>query len=147
MFHLRTLIGSTPQAGAFQAAFCLLLYNLLMVLRGYISAGQQREPETISTENLYDDVQRQWVALHEVLSTAEILRLLDSRLTGGELRRHLQALRTGRWSDLWLKAPTRQRPPQAVGTTIYPKGGHTSIYRLLQQARKSRRTKEPARAK
>jgi hypothetical protein len=144
VFHLRTLIGTTPQAGVFQAAFCLLLYNLLVVLRGYISAGQQREAETISTENLFYDVQRQWIALHEVLSTAEILRLLDQRLAGSELRQQLQSLLATQWSDLWQKAPTRKRPPKTTGSTIYPKGGHTSVYRLLQEARQNRQIKESA---
>src|SRR5208283_4616865 len=32
VFHLRTLIGGSPQAGVFQAAFCLLLYNVISVL-------------------------------------------------------------------------------------------------------------------
>ena len=41
VFHLRTLIGSTPQATVFQAAFCLLLYNLIQVIRQYI-AGARR---------------------------------------------------------------------------------------------------------
>ncbi len=144
VFHLRTLIGSTPQAGVFQAAFCLLLYNVLVVLRGYIGAGQQRPPETISTANLFDDVQRQWVALHEVLSTGEILNLLTGRLTAAELCRRLHALLATQWSDRWLKAPAPKRPPKAAETIIYPKGGHTSVYRLLQEARTARRAKEPA---
>ena len=34
VFALRRLIGSTPQASGFQAAFCLLLYHMVQVLRG-----------------------------------------------------------------------------------------------------------------
>jgi hypothetical protein len=33
VFALRRLIGSTPPATVFQAAFCLLLYNMVQVLR------------------------------------------------------------------------------------------------------------------
>ena len=40
VFSLRRLIGSTPQATVFQAAFCLLLYNMVQVVRGYIAAAQ-----------------------------------------------------------------------------------------------------------
>ena len=40
VFALRRLIGSTPQATVFQAAFCLLLYNMVQVLRGYIALAQ-----------------------------------------------------------------------------------------------------------
>ena len=33
VFHLQALIGTTPQGTVFQFAFCLLLYNLLQVVR------------------------------------------------------------------------------------------------------------------
>lgn len=33
VFHLQTLIGTTPQGTVFQCAFCLLLYNLGQVVR------------------------------------------------------------------------------------------------------------------
>lgn len=144
VFGLRTLIGSTPQAAVFQTAFCLLLYNLLMIVRGYISADQQREPETISTENLFYDVHRQWIALHETLSTEEILSVLAERWRGAEVRAQLEGLLAGQWHDWWLKAKTYRRPPKGKQETIYPKGGHTSVFRVLQQARAARQIKEPA---
>ena len=40
VFHLEHLIGSTPEATIFQASFCLVLYNLLQVMRAYVAAGQ-----------------------------------------------------------------------------------------------------------
>ena len=67
VFHLQALIGTTPQGTVFQLAFCLLLYNLLQVVRAYVAAAQARPPETISTELLFDDVQRQLVALTELV--------------------------------------------------------------------------------
>jgi IS4 transposase len=33
VFALKRLIGGSPQAGVFQLAFCLLLYNMIHVLR------------------------------------------------------------------------------------------------------------------
>jgi Transposase DDE domain len=139
VFHLRRLIGSTPQAGVFQAAFCLLLYNLIVVLRAYISQAQKREPETISTENLFYDVQRQWVALHEVLSVEEIVAWFESRhLAGSALRQHVRGLLASQWSVCWLKAPANKKPSQRTEPRRYLKGGHTSVYRLLQQAQKIR---------
>ena len=68
VFHLQKLIGSTPKATIFQFAFCLLLYNLIQVIRGNIAALQDRETETISVENLFVDVHRQltgWSVLVE----------------------------------------------------------------------------------
>ena len=34
VFHLEHLIGSSPEATIFQASFCLVLYDLLQVMRG-----------------------------------------------------------------------------------------------------------------
>jgi hypothetical protein len=136
VFHLRRLIGSTPQAGVFQAAFCLLLYNVLVVVRGYISAAQQREAETISLENLFYDVQRQMVALHEVVPAEQIIEAFGQRRVAGQLRRELEELLSGQWEERWQKAGVSQRKGPA-GPKVYVKGGHTSVYRLWQKARKS----------
>jgi hypothetical protein len=55
VFALRRLIGSTPQATVFQAAFCLLLYNMIQVLRGYIATTQPQPclAEALSSEQLF----------------------------------------------------------------------------------------------
>ena len=50
VFHLQALIGTTPQGTVFQLAFCLLLYNLLQVVRGYVAVAQARPIPTISLE-------------------------------------------------------------------------------------------------
>jgi hypothetical protein len=143
VFHLQTLIGSTPQAGVFQAAFCLILYNIVMVVRGYISQAQQRPAESISTEKLFDDVQRDLVALHEVLSVPEILKLFDERLPGRQLRRRLGTLLAASWSNVWLKAPPKKRRA-SVKRKIYLKGGHDSVFRLLQKANRRKQTTKHA---
>jgi hypothetical protein len=67
VFHLRTLIGTTPQGTVFQLAFCLLLYNLVQVVRAYVATAQARPVPSISTELLFDDVQRQLVAFTELV--------------------------------------------------------------------------------
>jgi hypothetical protein len=65
VFALRRLIGSTPQAPVFQAAFCLLLYTMVRVLRGYIATAQPPPclAEEVSAEQLFDDVQRELTAV------------------------------------------------------------------------------------
>jgi hypothetical protein len=45
VFELRQLIGSTPRATVFQASLCLVIYNVLQVLRGYAAlAAAEAEP-------------------------------------------------------------------------------------------------------
>src|SRR5206468_12662016 len=40
VFELRHLIGCTPKATVFQASLCLVIYNVLQLVRGYIALGQ-----------------------------------------------------------------------------------------------------------
>jgi len=40
VFELRHLIGCSPRATVFQASLCLVIYNILQVLRGYAAASQ-----------------------------------------------------------------------------------------------------------
>lgn len=143
VFHLRRLIGSTPQAGVFQAAFCLLLYNVLEVVRGYVSEAQGQEPEAVSMANLFTDVHRQVVALQEVLSAEEVVAVFAARPAPADLRGYLAGLLAGSWSDRWLKAKAAPAQPTPPGAKEYLKGGHTSVYRLLRQARGHRDKPEP----
>jgi hypothetical protein len=138
VFHLRRLIGSTPQATVFQASFCLLLYNLIQVIRQYIAAAQDVEPETISTENLFDDVTRQLIGWTEVLSTRDTVALLQTTWTAAQLSRRLEELLRHTWRDAWRKAPSSSHKPQK-NDQQYLKGGHNSVYRILRDARKARK--------
>ena len=62
VFGLKRLIGGSPKACIFQFAFCLLLYNMIQVIRGYLAETHDVEPEEISTEKLFDDVEQQLIA-------------------------------------------------------------------------------------
>src|SRR5947209_7468771 len=77
VFDLKRLIGSSPEATVFQAAFCLLLYNVVMVARGYVSEAERLSAEAISTEQLFYDVRRQLIDWSELLPSAETGRLLE----------------------------------------------------------------------
>src|SRR5207302_7364614 len=52
VFNLKRLIGSTPQATILQASFCLMLYNVLQVIRQHVASAQPEplRPETLSIE-------------------------------------------------------------------------------------------------
>jgi len=131
VFHLEHLIGTTPEGTLFQLAFCLLIYNVIEVVRGYVAAAEEREPETISLELLFDDVQRDLVALHEVLEVAEITELFEGVPTAAGVRQQLTNLLSKVWTERWLKAPSRKRQPPPKKSTRQ----HTSVYRLLKEHR------------
>jgi IS4 transposase len=131
VFHLKGLIGGKPKATIFQFAFCLLLYNLIQVIRGYVAAHQNRETETISVENLFLDVHRElttWsvlvdagIPLQDILVAPDVAILAD----------RLHGILATEWSDRWIKAKNKQRRAHA------PKPHdrtHGSVYRVLHPA-------------
>ena len=135
VFDLRQLIGCTPEATVFQASFCLVLYNLVGLLRAHIAAGRP-EPTpvaSLSAEKLFDDIREELVALHRLLGPAELRTCLPRPRTVAEVVGRLQELLARAWSAEWLKAKNaKPRPPtrKAKGS-----GAHTSVHKVLQAHR------------
>jgi IS4 transposase len=136
VFHLKSLIGSSPRATVFQASFCFLLYNVIQVMRAYIAEGQRLQPKDISSENLFEDVHRQLTAWTEILDDKATVTLLSNTWTAPQIVRRLRSLLHGQWSELWRKAKNRKPPPPHPKKT-YPKGGHTSVFRILRDAKRA----------
>jgi hypothetical protein len=136
VFHLEHLIGTTPQATIFEASFCLLLANLVTVVRAYVAQAQAVAPAEVSLENLFEDVHRQLIAWNELLSPEQTLALLQGQVTAAELCERLQRLLAAVWTERWRKAPSRKRWRQQQPARKPIKGGHTSVYRILMAARR-----------
>ncbi len=130
VFHLQRLIGCRPPATVFQASLCLVLFNVLQLVRGYITAGQP-EPvvEDVSAEQIFADVTKDVVGLHEVLTIDEVVGGVS--VPGGDepMRDRLRGL----WSPKWAKVRnTKARPEKPPPRKS---GGHTSVHKLLQQVK------------
>lgn len=138
VFPLRRLIGSTPRGTLFQLAFCLLLYNQIQVIRAYVAEGAQRSVASVSTELLFEDVQRQLIALHEVLPAEAVARLVPPLATVEHLRQRLRELLHPAWTDRWQKAPAKRRTSPHAGTN---RREHKSAYRLIQEYRLAQRNR------
>lgn len=139
VFGLKRLIGGSPKACIFQFAFCLLLYNMIQVIRGYLAEAQDVEPEEISTEKLFDDVEQQLIAWNVMLEPEVTLAYFASQPKLPELQERLRTLLGDTWSDVWLKSP----PQEQRGTTRKKHARtHHSVYRILQEhtRRKPKRT-------
>jgi IS4 transposase len=135
VFGLQGLIGSSPQATVFQFAFCLVLYNILQLIRAYVAQASDHKVAEVSTENLFLDVQNQLIAWNEVLTPLETLRLIGP-LPLAQTRRRLEQLLRHVWTDAWRKAPPqKRRQSQHSG-----KRCHMSAYRILQESH-SRKSK------
>jgi hypothetical protein len=130
VFDLRHLIGSTPQATVFQAAFCFLPANVIQAVRGYVAQTQKCEPEEISTQLLFEDVVEELTAWHKFLSAAQTVEWLrDGVETAEQVIAYLQERLAPTWKVRWRKAKTKKSPKEKPPTQ-YLKGGHSSVYRI-----------------
>jgi hypothetical protein len=144
VFGLKRLIGGTPEACIFQFSFCLLLYNVIELLRSYIAQAQNCDVETISTEKLFDDVHRELIACHVVYTPEETIEHFKFSLNASDLRSKLQARLAQVWSDTWRQTPRQTRRSSHRKT----KRGHESVYRILNpHAVQSKRSKRKQAAK
>ena len=133
VFSLRHLIGTMPKAVLFQMSFCLLLYNTLQGVRAHLASHQKCEAKKISNEKLFYDVNRQMVAVDELVDVEESLAMLGEVPTAAKLRDCLREGLRGAWSDRWWKKSSSGRGGhKKVKTRVL--GNHTSTYRVLQQA-------------
>lgn len=132
VFGLEGLIGSSPEATVFQFSFCLVLYNLIQVMRAYVAQAQDRPTATISTEKLFEDVTRQLVAWNEVIEPASTVALFAAGLERLPLCHRLAALLGSVWHEYWIKSPARpRRCPKEGG-----RRSHGSVYRVLEAHRR-----------
>jgi hypothetical protein len=134
VFHLLHLIGSTPEAAIFQFGFCLLLYNLLQVIRAVVAETQTRPVADISTEQLFYDLRRELITLHTLVDQATIATEVPSLAASQHhWQQYLRNRLAKAWTPRWLKSPRKKyQPPRDK-----PKKqrSHVSIYRAIQEAK------------
>ena len=126
-FGLQSLIGGTPEATIFQFSFCLLLYNALQTIRGFVAKNQKRDCESISIENLFRDTREELTTV-SVLLRRGVICLNDIPPRQGNLQRQLNEILKNEWSDRWVKAKNKNRRPHVPHSG---KRSHSSVFRLL----------------
>ena len=127
-FALGHLIGSSPRAVLFQFAYCLLLYNLVQLIKAYVAEDGKVLAAAVSTFYLFNDIRRELLAWAYHAGGAWPRRRRDDVL----MRRRLRELLRGSWDPVaYTKASdkhARKKPPP-------PKrlhGGHSSVQRVLE---------------
>jgi hypothetical protein len=137
VFELRRLIGSTPEGSIFQAAFCLVLYDMLQVIRAYLAAGQPDVPVAmISVEQIFVDVQKELTALTELFAAPTIAGWFAEELTGEELVRRLEVLLGRVWTPRYRTAVNKKPRPKLKKAKC--SGAHTSVHKVLEQERRKK---------
>jgi hypothetical protein len=145
VFELRTLIGSAPAATVFQASLCLVLYNVLQVIRSHAAqAGPEpTPPAALSAEQIFKDLHEELIGLHRTLRVEEALGVLPGPAAAAAVRCRLGLLLGRAWTARWRKAANaKRRPAQAKAKQS---GAHTSVHKLLQQAQQQRQKATPPR--
>jgi hypothetical protein len=136
VFALEHLIGNAPKATVFQASLCLVIYNILQVVRGYAA---QASPEPVkvnelSTEKIFMDMHEELVGLHRVLKGDCLLDVLP-RVEGLEaVQARLRALLQLAWTPQWKKAKPPAKPQPHLPKAKLS-GAHTSVHKCLEEAR------------
>jgi DDE family transposase len=136
VFHLSHLIGSSPSAIIFQGALCMMMYNLLQLVRMILADTQDRPACTISTFNLFYDLNRALITLHYLATPPQLLDALRGRANAvTDLRAYLHQRLAEAWDDRWIKSLPKKRhiiPSKHKRGT----GGHFSIHRVLVESEK-----------
>ncbi len=137
VFPLKRLIGGSAQAGIFQLAFCLLLYNLIHVLRAYVAAAEQWEPEDVSLEKLFADVERELIAWSVLVKPAATVAAFADVPGVAQVQQRLTQLLGQVWQDRWLRAVNEKPRPHRRGNRATR--SHTSVHRILEDHRRKQK--------
>jgi hypothetical protein len=136
VFDLRHLIGCSPKATVFQAALCLVIYNLIQVVRGHAASSgpSPAKVEALSSEKIFLDLREELISVHRVLTLEELLSCLSGvPATAEQVRRRLGELLRRGWSADWKKATDKKPRPNQPRQK--QSGAHTSVHKILLEAK------------
>lgn len=144
VFGLRKLIGTTPEATAFQAAFCMVVYNAIMVVKSYLAAVQPKPMAVndVSNTMLFRSIHRQLIVVAELVPAATLAELVTPPKTAEEARVYLQERLTGLWEKGWQKA--RNKKPRRYTEKKKRSGAHTSVFRVLEEHKQKSKAGKPS---
>jgi hypothetical protein len=127
-FSLSHLIGSSPKAVLLQFAYCLLLYNLMQVIKTYVARDGKVLASVVSMFYLFNDVKKElsaW-AYHTNGVWPRVQR--DAR----QMRDRLAELLRGSWDPVAYTKAADKKPRKREKPKPLLHGGHSSVQRLLE---------------
>jgi len=130
VFSLRRLIGTTPRATLFQLSLCLVLYNVLQLVRAYIAHNNRKPLERVSPKKLLEDIREQMMSCLVIVEIEALTACMAKSQTAESLKRFL-AERLQVWENRWTKAKSHRNRPE----TPKRQRCHDSAYRVLQRAK------------
>jgi hypothetical protein len=127
-FSLTHLIGSAPQAVLLQFSYCLLLYNLMQVIKVYVAEDGGVLASVVSMYYLFDDARKEleaW-AYHTDGNWPRAQR------DAAAMRRRLRELLKGSWDPVTYTKAADKKPRPAPRPRQRLHGGHSSVQRALE---------------
>ncbi len=141
VFDLKRLIGTTVNATTFQLAFCMLLYNMILVAGTYVAQGSKPKEakkaeglslKTLSLEMLFTDIREQLISVATLLPWTTVPQLLTPMQTAASVRKKLEELLSPLWRPIWRKSPSKRGRPKPVPNKLRP-SKHRSAHRLIEE--------------
>ncbi|MBV8126253.1 MAG: transposase [Planctomycetaceae bacterium] len=129
VFGLSHLVGTTPEGTIFQFALCLLLYDLIQVVRGMVAVGAGRPRATISSKKLFEDVQRELIAWNVTIDPGATVAYFEGSGTAPRVKAWLSGLLSGVWKEHWMKSPPKKKQPPREKES---KRTYGSVFRTLE---------------
>jgi hypothetical protein len=127
-FALEHLIGSSPRAVLFQFAYCLLLYNLVQLIKAYVADDGKVLATAVSTFYLFQDIREELAAwAYHTGGTWP-----RCRRDAGQMRQRLRELLHGSWDPIGYTKASDKKPRPARPPPKRLHGGHSSVQRLLE---------------
>jgi hypothetical protein len=126
-FSLAHLIGSSPKAVLLQFAYCLLLYNLMQLIKIYVARDGAVLASVVSMFYLFNDVRRELSAWAYHTDGAWPRTCRDAVQMKGRLAELLE----GSWHPVAYTKASDKKPRKKPKPKPLLRGGHSSVQRLL----------------
>jgi hypothetical protein len=126
-FSLSHLIGSSPKAVLLQFAYCLLLYNLMQLIKIYVARDGAVLASVVSMFYLFNDVKKELSAWAYHTDGA----WPRTRRNAVQMKGRLAELLEGSWHPVAYTKASDKKPRKKPKPKPLLRGGHSSVQRLL----------------
>ena len=127
-FSLEHLIGSSPKAVLLQFSFCLLLYNLVQLVKAYVAEDGGVLTSVVSTFYLFQNMRKELVAWAHYSDGEWPRTARDAQA----MRKRLRELTAGLWNPRAYTKAADRKPRGKPKPKRRLHGDHTSVHRLLE---------------
>ena len=91
---------------------------------------------------VFRDAHRQLISLAELAYREAVVDYFTAPCTAIEIVAHVKTLLENVWHDRWIKSPKKKNFTKPAPAKIV-KGGHTSIFRIIQLSKSKPKIKPP----